>query len=326
MECEMRKHSREKGGGGRERESTEQAARAYPLECGDLKSKPILMHAFRGFLFLALPGQHPDGTRICARRATKGLPHGHCGTSRRGDRILLQLEGTRTALSIAEPVFRSEILSDPAGFRRLCQARRKEAVFIFVDNSNIFISAQFRDKEEGGDRDLAVRLSVPSLCDVARLGRQPKTQFVAGSHSRPAPPSWQASYENEGFKVYVEQRRPRGNEQGVDDALHAQAMDALGKDFGAGRLSQTLILMTGDGNDNHERVSFPSVVVQAMKVNADRGESGRDPLWKVEIVCWERALSGRLRDLRDQYPEFISIRFLDMYRDYVTFRDRRQVS
>ena len=99
--------------------------------------------------------RHPDGTPIRPKRASIACPEGYVGTSRRVShwaeadrRVLLRLEGTRTALSVAVPVFQSEVCNDPEKFKDTCHARWDETAFVFVDNSNIFISAQF----EGGGR------------------------------------------------------------------------------------------------------------------------------------------------------------------------------
>ena len=261
--------------------------------------------------------KHPDGCRILPRRVT--LPHfprGYVGTTRRSDRVLMQIEGTRTALEIAEPTFRCQVLDNPGGFRAMCHARWSEEAFVFADNSNIFMNAQYTRAED--ERDYSIRVSVPRLCDVVRAGRHPKAQVVVGSHGGRGVPSWQPAYEKEGFMVHVEERRG-GREQMVDDVLHAHSMQALTKDFGKGRLSQTLILLTGNGNGNGGRTTFPDIVVEAMKHNALREANGSEPLWNVEIVSWQRSLSSRMKDLRDQYPGYVSIRWLDQYRDYLTW-------
>jgi hypothetical protein len=138
---------------------------------------------------------------------------------------------------------------------------------------------------------------------------------VAGSYSgkRERDPLWRAPYEKAGFSVFVEDRRG-GSEQGVDDVLHAQAMTALQKDFGKGKLSQTLVLVTGDGNDNDGRTSFPKIVDAAMKINPSRETSGNTALWKVEIMSWKRGLSGRLIQFQTEYSDHVSIRYLDNHR------------
>ena len=263
--------------------------------------------------------KHPDGTQICPERATTLLPSGYCGTHRR-ETVLLTIEGTSTALEVAVPVFCAEVLEDPQAYRDQVHARWDETAFVFVDNSNIFFNAQYIDGN--AQPDLAVRISIPELCDVVRFGRRPKEQSVVGSSSGSGThsPVWQAEYEKEGFSVHLEERRG-GGEQMVDDALHAQAMAALDKDFGKGRLSQTLVLLSGDGNVNYGRTSFPGVVKKAMSINADLEARGRAPLWKVEIIAWERGLSGMLKNLRQAHPGYISIRLLNRYRDYVTYRE-----
>ena len=267
--------------------------------------------------------KHPDGTPVCPKRATTELPHGYCGTSRRHAPVFLVIEGTRTALEVAVPVFQKEVLENPNAWRARVHARWEETAFVFVDNCNIFINAQY--PHEGSEREHDIRLSVPKLCDVVRFGRHPKVQVVVGSCSGARAPSWQKPYEKEGFSVHLEEARG-GGQQMVDDVIHAQAMAALCKNFGKGRLSQTLVLLTGDGNGNHGRTTFPGIVAEAMKHNAQREANGNEPLWSVEIISWERALSDSMKALRDAYPDYISIRLLDLYRSYVTFRDQQRLT
>ena len=160
--------------------------------------------------------KHPDGTQICPERATTLLPSGYCGTHRR-ETVLLTIEGTSTALEVAVPVFCAEVLEDPQAYRDQVHARWDETAFVFVDNSNIFFNAQYIDGN--AQPDLAVRISIPELCDAVRFGRRPKEQSVVGSSSGSGThsPVWQAEYEKEGFSVHLEERRG-GGEQMVDDA------------------------------------------------------------------------------------------------------------
>jgi hypothetical protein len=121
--------------------------------------------------------------------------------------------------------------------------------------------------------------------------------------------------------TYVEDRRlPTFNENAVDDVLHAQAMSVLATDYGGGELSQTLVLLTGDGNENDGRTSFPGVVREFMRQNADRQATDRPPLWKVEIITWRRSLSQKMTKLQEEYPGHVAIRYLDEHREYVTYK------
>jgi hypothetical protein len=252
--------------------------------------------------------KHSDGTPILPKRATSTFP-GYKGTSRNDDRCLMEMVGTSTALMIAVKAFQKEVLENSTGFRAMCHARWNENAFLVVDNSSTFISAQYGD---GGERDLGVRVSIPGLCDVVRGGRNPRLQFAAGSHCGAGSPAWKSAYEKEGFEVYVEKRH---HSSGEKEMLLEKAMSVLNADFGRGELSQTIILLSGDGR------TFPGVVDRFMQHNADREASGRYPLWNVEIVTWRRAMSKEMEVLRDAYPGYISIRYLDEHRAYVTYRD-----
>lgn len=75
---------------------------------------------------------HANGYVIKPQRVTRQLPQGYCGTTSRDVPVFLRMYGTRTALQIAVPVFRTLVLDDPAAYRILCHARWNEKVRFFV--------------------------------------------------------------------------------------------------------------------------------------------------------------------------------------------------
>jgi hypothetical protein len=78
-------------------------------------------------------------------------------------------------------------------------------------------------------------------------------------------------------------------------------------------VQQKLILLSGDGNDNNGRTSFPGVVSIAL-------EHG----WLVEIWAWKASLSTKYLDLQRKYPLQMKIKHLDIFRNKITFKQKQQ--
>jgi hypothetical protein len=80
--------------------------------------------------------------------------------------------------------------------------------------------------------------------------------------------------------VHICQRAEGSGEPFVDDILIAQMMETILTFPSGGR---TMVLLTGDGNDNEGRASFLSTVAHALKFN-----------WRVEVTTsmlfWKKKL------------------------------------
>ena len=102
----------------------------------------------------------------------------------------------------------------------------------------------------------------------------------------------------------------KSTEQTIDDVLHAQILHTTTKKFGDER---TLILLTGDGNDNHGRTSFVEDCDTALR-------SG----WRVEVWTWKSSTSKNFIKFSEKYPGDFSIYYLDEYRaDILKWEARR---
>lgn len=121
-----------------------------------------------------------------------------------------------------------------------------ERVFIYWDNSNIFISAQdVAIEQEGDTARYRVRLDFRNLLEVARAGREIERAVAVGS----VPPELRHVWnrlENEGFTVQLLERGEiLGREQGVDQALQTVMLrDTVDYNGDAG----IAVLLTGDGS------------------------------------------------------------------------------
>jgi hypothetical protein len=96
----------------------------------------------------------------------------------------------------------------------------------------------------------------------------------------------------------------RAKEQAVDDLLHAAMLDDISKSFPEER---TILLLTGDGNDNNGRTSFPKVVEKAL-LNS----------WNVEVYSWAQQASQKYQLFEEAYPSQFSLNYLDDYTEFTT--------
>ena len=97
-----------------------------------------------------------------------------------------------------------------------------DKVFIYWDNSNIFISAQEAAIErEGYGARYRVRLEFRNLLELARAGREIEHAIAVGSIPPELRHVWNR-LENEGVTVQLLERGAlQGREQGVDQALQS---------------------------------------------------------------------------------------------------------
>ena len=80
-----------------------------------------------------------------------------------------------------------------------------------------------------------------------------------------------------------------------------------------GNAKQHLILITGDGNANGNRTTFPDIVSLAIQYG-----------WTVDIWSWTISLSAKFRDIQQNSPNKIRINYLDVYRPQITFRQKQR--
>ena len=137
---------------------------------------------------------------------------------------------------------------------RLPWRRIVDSVFIYWDNSNIFIGAQSVAVErEGQGARARVRIHFGHLLELARAGRPIEHATAVGS----VPPELRHVWnrlENEGVTVQLFERGSlHGREQGVDQALQT-AMLRDGFDYNGN--PGTAVMLTGDGAGFDDGVGF----------------------------------------------------------------------
>ena len=72
-------------------------------------------------------------------------------------------------------------------------------------------------------------------------------------------------------------------------------------------LSRTMVLLSGDGNKNYGKATFP-VCLELALANG----------WQVEVWAWEFTCSCVYRELARKWPAQVSLRWLDPHRATVT--------
>ena len=176
-------------------------------------------------------------------------------------------------------------------------------VFVYWDNSNIFISAQQVAAEREGDSvRYRVRLHFRHLLELAHAGREIEHAIAVGSIPPELRHVWNR-LENEGVTVQLLERGAlQGREQGVDQSLQtAMLRDAFDYNGNPG----IAVLLTGDGSGFADGVGFHADM-QRMR---NRG-------WRVEVLSWRHSCNRRMREWAEEEGVFIA---LDDFYDSITF-------
>lgn len=176
-------------------------------------------------------------------------------------------------------------------------------VFIYWDNSNIFIGAQQTAIEiEGEDSRYRLRVHFRNLLELARNRREIVNAVAVGS----IPPELQHVWnrlENEGVAVQLLERGAlQGGEQGVDQTLQvAMLRDAFDHNGNPG----IAVLLTGDGAGFSQGEGFHADLERML----NRG-------WEIEVLSWRHSCNRRMREWAEQNGKFVALD--DFYRS-VTF-------
>jgi hypothetical protein len=180
---------------------------------------------------------------------------------------------------------------------------------IVMDWSNISISAMNHCGGRGvSNKDL--RINIPNLTRLLEAGCPVRTRYIAGSiPNKGKVPSYGEEFKKLGYTAeWLSRDQRTGTEKGVDSCLHAVGqqivLDKLQKS-GITQSTETLVLVTGDGNAHTGLTSFPRLVESAAKAGL-----------QVEIWSWQATLSGEFARIATKYPGRVTIRLID--RDWST--------
>ncbi|MDD9859570.1 MAG: NYN domain-containing protein [Nitrospira sp.] len=183
-----------------------------------------------------------------------------------------------------------------------------DRVFIYWDNSNIYISAkEIAAEREGGDARYRVRLDFPNLLRLACADRPIESAVAVGSIPPELRRVW-IKLENAGVKVKLSEREAlHGTEQGMDQELQAHMLrDALDYNGDPG----IAVLLTGDGSGFYDGIGF----------HADLERMYRRK-WRIEVLSWTDSCNRRMKEWAEQNGKFIA---LDDFYDSITFLEPPQ--
>ena len=181
-----------------------------------------------------------------------------------------------------------------------------EKVFIYWDNSNIFIGA--RDvavEREGASARHRLRVDFRNLLELASAGRDIEHAIAVGSVPPELRHVWNRM-ENEGVTVQLLERGALdGREHGVDQTLQtAMLRDAFDYNGNPG----IAVLLTGDGSGFVDGVGFHADLERMHQ----RG-------WRIEVLSWRHSCNRRMREWAEQNGTFVP---LDDFYDSITFLER----
>ncbi len=178
-----------------------------------------------------------------------------------------------------------------------------DKVFIYWDNSNIFISAQqVAIEREGETARYRTRIHFRNLLELAHAGREVEHAVAVGS----VPPELRHVWnrlESEGVTVHLLERGAMdGREQGVDQTLQtAMLRDAFDYNGNPG----VAVLLTGDGAGFVDGVGFHADLERMHR----RG-------WLIEVLSWRHSCNPRMREWAEENGKFIA---LDDFYNSVTY-------
>ena len=178
----------------------------------------------------------------------------------------------------------------------------KDKVYLFWDNSNIFIPAQYvANRREGWTAEKAVRIQFDALHTLARWGRAIAKAVCVGS----VPPELRAVWdrlEQTGVEVELFERGAASHkEQGVDQCLQVHMLRALAD----AQEPSVAVLLTGDGAGYADGVGFYADLERM----ANRG-------WGIEVLAWDAACNRGLKEWAQLVGVYLP---LDNFYESVTF-------
>ena len=176
-------------------------------------------------------------------------------------------------------------------------------VHLFIDNSNIFISAREEaEKREGRAAYQQVRLHFENMLKLALAGRPLGNVCVVGSIPPEQEAIWIRLEQATGVKPELYERgQYSGGEQGLDQCLQVQMLRAISDHSEP----QIVVLMTGDGAGYDDGVGFHA--------DMERMHQGG---WGVEVISWLAHCKRALRDWATANGVFVA---MDTYYESVTF-------
>ena len=179
-----------------------------------------------------------------------------------------------------------------------------DKVFIYWDNSNIFIGARaVAEEREGVAARHRVRISFKAMMQLAHADRPVEKAIAAGS----VPPELRALWNRlsaEGVEIELFDRGAieRGEQQTPDRVLQLQMLRDFADYNGDPGI---VVLLTGDGQGFYDGAGFHADLERMHR----RG-------WRVEVLSWANSCNQRMRQWVEEHGVFVP---LDDFYEAVTF-------
>lgn len=178
---------------------------------------------------------------------------------------------------------------------------RDEHVFIYVDDSNMWIEAKKLAAKQLNLKcaeDPRLRLDIGRVADVVANGREVAWGVLYGSEPPPVDTVWEKIRER-GWKVITSKRSRFTNKEKQVDHKMVTDITALVSDRGVAK--GKIVIVSGDAD-----------VIPAIK-------EGLAKKWSFEIWMWESGISKALKDLAEENPELLTIFPLDSHLQDISF-------
>ncbi|MGI9337670.1 MAG: NYN domain-containing protein [Gammaproteobacteria bacterium] len=182
-----------------------------------------------------------------------------------------------------------------------------EKVFVYWDNSNIFIGAQelAERREKNPAASFCVRVNFENMFRLAHADRQVAKALAVGSIPPPLRNVWD-HLRRQGVDVQLYDRgEAERKEQEIPDRLLQLEMlrDALDNNGDPG----IAVLLTGDGAGYYKGpgIGFHKELERMKKRN-----------WRIEVLSWEHSCNPRMRKWAEDNGAFVA---LDDFYDSITF-------
>lgn len=180
-----------------------------------------------------------------------------------------------------------------------------DKVFIYWDNSNIFVEAQRLAEERNDEIDARyrVRIHFDHMLRLAHADRHVEKAIAAGSIPPELRNVWNR-LENQGVEVELFDRgAPHSGEQDMPDRILQLRMlrDSLDYSEAPG----VVVMLTGDGAGYQTGAGFHSDLERMHS----RG-------WRIEILSWLHSCNKRMRQWAEDNGIFVP---LDDYYEAITF-------
>ena len=176
-----------------------------------------------------------------------------------------------------------------------------EHVFIYVDDSNMWIEAKKLAAKQGNFKcveDPRLRMDMGKVAEFVAKGREIACDNLYGSEPPPIDTVWEKSRRC-GWDVILSKRSLFTNKEKQVDHKIVKDITALVSDRSVAK--GTIILVSGDAD-----------LIPAIK-------EGLSKKWSFEIWMWDSGISNALKKLKEDHPELMLISSLDPHLEDISF-------